>query len=53
MCEIADALEQIGYEKGIYQKPISQVCRKMQKGLTPVEIADVFEEDLESVKNFV
>lgn len=57
MCEIADALEKIGYDKGMnagydkgvdageYKKLISLVCRKLEKGYSVEEIADALEEE--------
>ena len=61
MCEIADALEKIGYDKGVnvgydkgmnagmetgeYKKLISLVCRKLEKGYSVAEIADMLEEE--------
>ena len=40
MCEIADALEEIG----AYKKLILQTCCKLKKGYSVAEIADMLEE---------
>lgn len=54
MCEIADALEKIGYDKGIEtgasKNLISLVCRKLKKGFSASEIADLFEEDIHTIQ---
>lgn len=58
MCEIADALEKIGYEKGLnigietgsYQKLITLTCRKLKKGHSVSEIADMLEEDHDTIQ---
>lgn len=63
MCEIADELEKIGYDKGIeagietgietgkYQTLISQTCCKLRKGYSAPEIADMLEEDLDTIQD--
>ncbi len=58
MCEIADALEKIGYDKGIsigietgvYKTLISLTCRKLKKELSVSEIADILEEDTDTIQ---
>lgn len=54
MCEIADALEKIGYDKGMdagaYKKLISLVCRKLEKGYSVTEIAEILEEDTDVIR---
>lgn len=53
MCEIADALERIGYEKGVdageYKKLVLQTCRKLQKGYPIAEIAEMLEEEVDVI----
>lgn len=53
MCEIADALEKIGYEKGVdageYKKLVLQTCRKLQKGYSIAEIAEMLEEEVDVI----
>lgn len=66
MCEIADALEKIGYDKGVtdgietgiatgiktgkYQILIFQTCSKLKKGYSASEIADILEEDVNTIQ---
>lgn len=58
MCEIADALEKIGYDKGLaagietgkYSTLISQTCNKLKKGYSASDIADILEEDINVIQ---
>lgn len=58
MCEIADALEKIGYDKGMnvgietgeYRKLVLLTCRKIKKGCSVEQIADMLEEETEVIQ---
>ncbi len=47
-----DALEvnyEEGFEDGAMHKLIRQVCKKLEKGMSPAEIADMLEEDIDLI----
>lgn len=54
MCEIADALEKMGYDKGVtsgkYQTLISLTCRKLEKGYSAAQIAEILEEEIDVIQ---
>lgn len=43
----------IGFSAGERSKLVSQVKKKLEKGNTPEEIADIFEEDVELIRDIV
>ena len=48
--ELYDLGQKYGREEGRIQSLVTIVCKKIQKGKTPEEIADMLEEDVSSVR---
>ena len=46
-------LKEEAFEEGAYHKLKSQVEKKLQKGLSSVEIADILEEDIEVIEEII
>lgn len=53
MCNLSDLVEERGIEKGEYKKLKKQVEKKLLKGLSVEDIADMLEEEIEDIQKII